>query len=119
MDRGRLDHVKLPPQPRPLIFYPMTILIYSEVFVATKAGQCVSVDQMISTQVGFIAQLKGTLTRKCYTAATILVDHYSRLKYVHLMTRLTSEETIEAKQAFEHFAEQHGVCILHYHCNNE
>jgi hypothetical protein len=73
---------------------------------------------MISTQVGFIAQLKGTLTKKRYTAATIFVDHYSRLKYVHLMTRLPSEETIEAKQAFEHFAEQHGIRILHYHCNN-
>jgi hypothetical protein len=90
----------------------------SKVFVATKAGQCVGVDQMISTQVGFIAQLKGTLTKKCYTAATIFVDHYSRLKYVHLITRLTSEETMEAKQAFEHFAEQHGIHILHYHCDN-
>jgi hypothetical protein len=86
--------------------------------MATKAGQCVSVDQMISMQVGFIAQLKGTLTKKCYTAATIFVDHYSRLKYVHLMTRLTSEETMEAKQAFKHFANQRGICILHYHCNN-
>jgi hypothetical protein len=55
--------------------------ISSEVFVATKAGQCVSVDQLISTQVGFIAQLKGTLTKKRYTAATVFVDHYSRLKY--------------------------------------
>ncbi len=73
---------------------------------------------MISMQVGFITQLKGTLTKKCYTAATIFVDHYSRLKYVHLMTRLTSEETMEAKQAFEHFAKQHGVHILHYHCDN-
>jgi hypothetical protein len=36
----------------------------SEVFVVTKAGQCVSIDQLISTQVGFIAQLKGTLTKK-------------------------------------------------------
>jgi hypothetical protein len=88
------------------------------VFVATKAGQCVSVDQLVSTQVGFIAQLKGTLTKKRYTAATIFVDHYSWLKYIHLMTKLTSEETMEAKQAFEHFAEQHGVCILHYHCNS-
>ncbi len=69
----------------------------SKVFVATKAGQCVSVDQMISTQVGFIAQLKGTLTKKRYTAATVFVDHYSRLKYIHLMTKLTSEETMEAK----------------------
>ncbi len=69
-------------------------------FVATKAGQCVSVDQLISTQVGFIAQLKVTLTKKRYTAATIFVVHYSRLKYNHLMTKLTSEETMEAKQAF-------------------
>jgi hypothetical protein len=90
----------------------------SKEFVATKAGQCVSVKQMISTQVGFIAQLKGTLTKKRYTAATIFIDHYSRLKYVHLISRLTSEETIEAKRAFEHFAEQHGVRILHYHCDN-
>jgi hypothetical protein len=90
----------------------------SKVFVAMKAVQCVSVDQMISTQVGLIAQLKGTLTKKHYTTATIFIDHSSRLKHVHLMTRLTSKETIEAKQAFEHFAEQHGVRILHYHCNN-
>jgi hypothetical protein len=69
-------------------------------------------------QVGFIAQLKETLTKKRYTAATIFVDHYSRLKYVHLMTKLTSEETMDAKQAFEHFAKQHGVRILHYHCEN-
>jgi hypothetical protein len=89
-----------------------------EVFVATKAGRCVSFDQLISMQVGFIAQLKGTLTKKRYMAATIFVDHYSRLKYIHLMTKLTSEETIEAKQAFKHFAKQHGVRILHYHCNN-
>jgi hypothetical protein len=34
------------------------------------------------------------------------------------MTKLTSKETMEAKQAFKHFAEQHGVRILHYHCNN-
>jgi hypothetical protein len=35
-----------------------------KVIVATKPGQIVSVDQMISTQVGFIAQLKGGLTKK-------------------------------------------------------
>jgi hypothetical protein len=71
---------------------------------------------MILTQVGFIAQLKGTLTKKRYTAATDFVNHYSRLKYIHLMTKLTSEELLEAKQAFKHFAKQHG--IIHYHCDN-
>jgi hypothetical protein len=69
-------------------------------------------------QVGLIAQLKGTLTKKRYTAATVFVDHYSRLKYIHLMTKLTSTETMEAKQAFEHFAKQQGIRILHYHCDN-
>jgi hypothetical protein len=59
----------------------------SEVFVATKVGQCVSVDQLISMQVGFIAQLKGTLTKKRYTVATVFVDHYYRLKYIHLMKK--------------------------------
>jgi hypothetical protein len=73
---------------------------------------------MILMQVGFIAQLKGTPSKKCYTAATIIVDHYSKLKYIHLMTKLTSEETMEAKQAFEHFFEQCGVHIPHYHCDN-
>ncbi len=46
-----------------------------KVFVATKPGQIVSVNQMISTQVGFIAQLKGGLTKKRYTAAMVFMDH--------------------------------------------
>jgi hypothetical protein len=120
---GRLAKVK-PPACAGCLFGAMTEVPWkgqeasSEVFVATKAGQYVSVDQTISTQVGFIAQLKGSLTKKHYTAATVFVDHYSRQKYIHLMTKLTSEETMEAKQAFEHFAEQHGIHILHYHCDN-
>jgi hypothetical protein len=90
----------------------------SKVFMATKAGQCFSVNQMILMQVGFITQVKRTLTKKRYTAATVFVNHYSRLKYILLMTKLTSKETMEAKQAFEHFAEQHIIRILHYHCGN-
>ncbi len=89
-----------------------------KVFVATKPGQIVSVNQMISMQVGFIAQLKGGLTKKRYTATTVFTEHYSHLQYIHLMTRLTSQETVDAKQAFKHFAKQHGMQILHYHCNN-
>ena len=88
------------------------------VFEAIAPGQIVSVDLMISTQVGFIAQFKGALTKKRYTAATVFTDHYSRLQYIHLMTRLSSQETIDTKRAFKHFADQHGVKILYYHCNN-
>jgi hypothetical protein len=89
-----------------------------EVFVATRPGECVSVDHMISMHVGFFAQLKGKLTSKRYQAASIFVDHFSRLRYVHLMQDLLSEEMIKAKDAFEWFAAKHGVAIKHYHCDN-
>ena len=56
----------------------------SGIFKATKSGQCVSVDQMESTEDGFVAQLKGKLTRRRYKYATIFVDHYSNFSYVYL-----------------------------------
>jgi hypothetical protein len=89
-----------------------------EVFVVTKPGECVSVDHMISTHMGFFAQLKGKLTSKWYHATSIFVDHFSRLCVIHLMQDLSSDETIKAKGAFEQFAAEHGVAIKHYHCNN-
>ena len=45
--------------------------------VATEPGQIVSVDQLESPMPGFIAQLKGTLTKQCYRYATAFVDQYS------------------------------------------
>ena len=50
---------------------------YREVFVATKPGECVFVDQMVSTEPGFYVQLKGKLTKKRYRCATLFVDHFS------------------------------------------
>jgi hypothetical protein len=89
------------------------------IFAATKPGECVSVDHMQSTEPGFYAQAKGTLTKTRYRNSTIFVDHFSRLQFVYLMTsNLTLSETIDAKRTFECFAAKHGVCILHYHCNN-
>ena len=49
----------------------------SHIFLAVNVGDCVSVDQMLSTQVGFVAQTKGRLTTQRYRAATIFVDHLS------------------------------------------
>ena len=85
---------------------------------AKKSGQIVSVDQLESTTPGFIAQLKGRPTNARYTAATVFVDHYSDMTYIYLMKRLTSEETVDAKRAFETYARNRGVSIRHYHCDN-
>jgi hypothetical protein len=88
------------------------------IFTATKPEQCVSVDHMESTQFGFFAQLKGTLALRRYRAATVFVDHFSGYKYVHLMSHLSSDETIVAKVAFERHASKMGISILHYHADN-
>ena len=85
---------------------------------ATYPGQVVSVDQLESTSPGFIAQLKGTLTQQRYRYATVFVDQFSRYMFVYLQKRITSQETVMAKNAFERAAEQRGVTITHYHADN-
>ena len=62
--------------------------------------QVVSVDQLESSTLGFIAQLKGVLITKHYKYATVFVNHFSRLSFIHLQQVLSSEETVQAKHAF-------------------
>jgi Reverse transcriptase (RNA-dependent DNA polymerase) len=87
-------------------------------FQATVAGQVVSVDQLKSTVPGLVGQIKGWLTTQRYHVATIFVDHYSRLSFVHLQKSDTAEETLMAKHAFEGYARTMGVKVLHYHADN-
>ncbi len=89
-----------------------------KIFGATKPGEIVSVNQMKSTEVGFLAQLKGTLTKKQYIYCTVFVDQFSQVRFVHLQFEDSTAETMLAKQAFEKFAAEHGVCILHNHCDS-
>jgi hypothetical protein len=86
--------------------------------VATVLGECVSVDQLESRQIGFVAQLKGRLTLGRYRVATIFVDHHSRLGYVHLQKDSTLLETLKAKHAFELYARERGVRVRNYHADN-
>jgi hypothetical protein len=80
--------------------------------IVTSPGECVSVDQMESSTAGLIGQLKGAiLTTLRYKYATVFVDLYSDYTYVYLHTRITSEETVKAKKAFEAHAESFGVKI--------
>lgn len=65
--------------------------------VVTTPGQRVSVDQLESSTLGLIVQLKGTPTLERYRVATIYVDHFSRLSFVYLHRRITSEETVKGK----------------------
>ncbi len=87
-------------------------------YQATKPGECVSVDQLESPIPGIIAQVKGIPTRARFRVATIFVDHYSDLSYVHFQQTTNSEETLKAKLEFERFARSYNVDITHYHADN-
>ena len=86
--------------------------------LATKPGNCISVDQMESSIPGFVAQNIGKLTKQRFKYATIFVDQASKLGYVHVHKTTNAEDAIEAKRAFEHFVRSHGVHIKHYHADN-
>jgi hypothetical protein len=89
-----------------------------EVFIATKPGECVSVNQMPSTEMGFYVQLKGKFTKKHYKCVTVFVNHFSCLCFVHLQINNLLAETLATKFAFEQYVAKYRVKILHYHCNN-
>ena len=91
---------------------------YEDIERPTKAGHCVSVDQMISPTPGLIAQMTGKLTTKRYTCATVFIDQATRLSYVYIQKSTNVVETLEAKAAFEECAKARGVTIRAYHADN-
>ena len=85
---------------------------------ASEPGQCISIDQLESSTPGLIAQIKGWLTKKRYKVATIFVDHFSGLSYIHLQKSTNADETLEAKLAFERFASKFKVPVKSYQADN-
>ena len=77
-----------------------------------------SIDQLESTTPGLIAQLRGKPTTKRYRVATVFVDQFSKLSYVHMQKGGTAIETLEAKLAFERYARSFGIKVSHYHADN-
>jgi hypothetical protein len=72
--------------------------------VVTQPGKCVSVNTLQSPTLGLVAQAKGTLTNCHYNYATVFVDQYSALNYVHIHQTNSSDEILVARLAFKQFA---------------
>ena len=84
-----------------------------------RAGDGTSVDQLESRHPGLVPQSKGFhRTTERFVGATIFVDHATSFTYVHLIKDFTGEENMEAKQAYETKASEHGVRIRVYHGDN-
>ena len=63
----------------------------------TDLGNCVSLDQLESSDPGFIEQIKVRPTKKSYCLATIFIYHYIDHSYLFLQNIPTSVETVQAK----------------------
>ena len=83
-----------------------------------KPGTLVHVDQLVSGQLGFIPQVTGALTGERIVGATVFVDSYSDFRYVHLMRRLDTLETLDAKANFERLLKTYGVEVKAYRADN-
>jgi len=88
-----------------------TKLAGDEVEKASRPGQVVSVNQMVSSTPGLIAQMTGFLINKRY-------DQFSRHGFVYLQKTASAEETLKGKTFFKMHAQLHGVRVDHYHADN-
>ena len=75
----------------------------------TVPGAVVSIDQLESPVLGFVPIAKGQPTICKYHGASVFVDHASDFISIHMHHHLTTDETIDARHAFECLAEQYGV----------
>ena len=71
---------------------------------ASKPGEVVSTDQLVSPTPRFVLIHRGRPTLQQYLRATVFVDRFLDLTYIFLMTRIDGEATVEAKAAFERFS---------------
>ena len=92
--------------------------IDSVVAEVKKPGDCVSVDVLVSSTPGLIAQMSGFLSKQRYLYACIFLDHYSDFGYTYMMKKQDGDSVLEAKRAFEEYCMALGVAVKHYHTDN-
>ena len=75
-------------------------------------------DQIESSNPGFIAQIKGRPTKQSYFSETKFTDRYSDLLYVHLHKIFTSNDTVQTNRYFEAYIQNIGFQIRNSHSKN-
>jgi hypothetical protein len=81
-------------------------------------GDCVSVDQLESSEPGYVDVHCGKPTTAQYHAASLYTDHASHFMYLKCHYYTGAAEAIEGKRRFEQLAASHGVKIKAYSGDN-
>ena len=79
---------------------------------------CITINKIESPQGGIIPALKRRKKSRKYHVATIFVEHFSKLTYVHFSESTTANKAVESTHAFEQYTETFGVNIQKYHAEN-
>ena len=78
-------------------------------------GDCVSIDQYVSSHKGRLATGYGkTASHLTYGGGTIFVDHASGFTHVEHQVSLSAGDTIQAKSNFERILYNHGLIVRKY-----
>ncbi len=83
-----------------------------------QPGDCVSVDQLESSEPGYVDIYSGKPTTARYHAASLYTDHASRFMFIKCHYSTGGAEAIEGKRRFEQLAGTYGVKIKTYHGDN-
>ena len=75
-------------------------------------------DQLVRPKNGFVPAHYDTPIINRYIGTTVFVDHLSNFTYVHLMTKMNGETTVEAEKTFERITATYNVQVFHYHSDN-
>ena len=95
-----------------------TVISINEYKPVTSVSDCVSVNVLVFITPGLIFKMSGFITIKRCQYACMFVDHHYGFTYIHILKSQTGDESVEAKEAFEAYAESHGVDIKNYHAKN-
>ena len=83
-----------------------------------EPGSKVSGDILEAGVGGLIPTTRGRRSKRRNYAATIFVDHYSRLAHAHMQESTSAADVCEAKMEFETWASRYNVSIDGYHTDN-
>jgi hypothetical protein len=81
-------------------------------------GDCVSVDQIESSEPGYVDVHTGKPTNAKYHAASLYTDHASRFMFLKCHYSTGGKEAIDGKRRFEQLATTYGVKIKAYRGDN-
>ena len=66
-----------------------------------SVGDCESINVLVSSNPGLIAQMSGFLTHQSYHYACVFVNHNYDFTYVNLIKSQNLDEAVEEKEYFE------------------